>query len=75
MSSDDKLPKAYERAKASVTREGSYSNVWKAIEEIGLTSDLYFFRFRKETLLSIMGIKKLSRAGMDRVGDHGSSVT
>ena len=40
MSSDGKLRKAYERAKASVTREGSYSNVWKAIEEIGLPTNL-----------------------------------
>ena len=40
-----------------------------------VAQSLFFFRFRKETLLSIMGIKKLSRAGMDRVGDHGSSVT
>ena len=40
MSSDGKLRQAYERAKASVAREGSYSNVWKAIEEIGLMPSL-----------------------------------
>lgn len=36
MSSDGKLQQAYNRAKTHDTGKGSYSNVWKAIEEIGL---------------------------------------
>ena len=36
MSSDGKLQQAYNRAKTHGTGKGSYSNVWKAIEEIGL---------------------------------------
>lgn len=36
MSSNGKLQQAYNRSKSHGTTNGSYSNVWKAIEEIGL---------------------------------------